>query len=587
MPGTLRRLREASLALLTVGAGLACGGDGGGVGPEVGPGRVAFIGIDGVPVSRQLYVGRTVNMTAATYDRDHARMSAPVTWTSSDTTVARVQEGGSYGYGTPIRAAAVTGISPGSVTITVASDGQTTRVPLEVVVVPAAAVRLVPSGAAAYVGLKTQLSATVLDSSGSAITGHRVVWSSSAPSIVAIDNTGLATARAQGEATITATAGGKSAVATVTVLPRPSSDWTSVAQDWTTFQGNPSHTGYVPATLDPVLFDQRWVANVAPGELLNPVTAGDGKVFASTNSYFGDQQVLVALNATTGGQLWSRHFAGYHSVHPPAYASGTAYVTTGGHEDSFIWAFDANSGAVRFRTPYGNQWSRYFAPVIVGDALYMAGGAYDGMYSFSTTDGTQRWFAPTNQYDEWTPAVRDGLVYAYTGSYNPRVQVVHAATGALAYEIPDPRFEWGGWSMRIAPVLGASNNLLATQGGRLISFDLQNRRIGWEHAGAFSGSVTVANGVLYVLSSGQVEARRESDGVRLWTWVPPEGSLQGTTIATKNLLLVSTAANTYAVDLAARVHSWSYPAGGHLALSRDGVLFIAQANGKLAAITVR
>jgi outer membrane protein assembly factor BamB len=58
-------------------------------------------------------------------------------------------------------------------------------------------------------------------------------------------------------------------------------------------------------------------------------------------------------------------------------------------------------------------------------------------------------------------------------------------------------------------------------------------------------------------------------------------------IATKNMLLVSTATNTYAVDLPTRTQVWSYPAGGHLTLSAQGILFIAQSTGKLSAISVR
>ena len=58
-------------------------------------------------------------------------------------------------------------------------------------------------------------------------------------------------------------------------------------------------------------------------------------------------------------------------------------------------------------------------------------------------------------------------------------------------------------------------------------------------------------------------------------------------IATKNLLLVSTAANTYALDLATHTQAWTYPAGGHLTLSAQGILFIAQSSGRLTAISVR
>jgi outer membrane protein assembly factor BamB len=321
---------------------------------------------------------------------------------------------------------------------------------------------------------------------------------------------------------------------------------------------------------------------------LNPVTVGGGKVLVSTNAYFGTQQLHV-LDASSGAKLWSHDFGAIHSVDPPAYADGSVYVATGGHGDSFIWAFDAATGVERFHTAYGNQWSRWYAPVVVGQTLYMAGGSVGGMYAFSTVDGTQLWFLGLNQYDEFTPAVRDTLVYAYTGSYSPEVTVANASTGAIAYQIPDSAFGWNGWSMGLAPVLGSSNNLLAAQtgSGRLLSFDLASRRIGWAITGAFAGQVTLADGVIYVRSNQGFQARRESDGSLLWSWTPPEGSLEGTMIATRNLLFVSNGTTTYALDLGARLQAWSYPAGGHLSLSKDGLLIIAQSNGRVAAIAVK
>jgi outer membrane protein assembly factor BamB len=141
--------------------------------------------------------------------------------------------------------------------------------------------------------------------------------------------------------------------------------------------------------------------------------------------------------------------------------------------------------------------------------------------------------------------------------------------------------------MNTAPTLGGAANVLATNGGRLISFSLSARSIGYALAGNFRGQPTVANGVVYVANGAQVEARKESDGSLQWSWAPPDGPPAGPMIATKNLLLVSTAANTYAVDLASHVQVWTYPAGGALALSAQGILFVAQSSGKLTAVSMR
>jgi hypothetical protein len=446
-----------------------------------------------------------------------------------------------------------------------------------------AGIEITPRNPAIDSATTVQLSATVRDFHNDVIPNAVVTWTSAPASVATVSSTGLVTGVAPGTAVVTASSGGTFAADTITVR-RPLADW-SGAVEWTTYQGNASHTGYNPVLMDVGVFQELWSRSVSTAAL-NPVTAGDGKVFVTTNAYFGIQQAK-ALDARTGGELWSKDFGSIHSVHPPAYANGVVYLQTGGHGDSFLWALDATNASVRFQTPYLNQWSRYFAPVIVGTSVYVAGGYYGGMYAFSATEGVQRWFASLNQYDQFTPAVSNGLVYAYTGSYSPKLTVADATTGAIAYEIADPGFVWDGWSMNTAPTLGRESNVLATNGGRLISFNLQTRSIGYALTASFRGQPTVADGVVYVVNGAQVEARQELDGSLVWSWTPPTGQPVGPMIATKNLLFVSTAANTYAVDRATRQQVWSYPAGGHLALSAQGILFIAQSSGRLVAISVR
>jgi len=446
-----------------------------------------------------------------------------------------------------------------------------------------ASMSLAPGNTAIDSGTTVQLTATVMDFHNQAIPNAVVAWASAPASIASVSSAGLVTGVAPGVAVVTASSGGVSTADTVTVR-RVIANW-SAAVEWTMYQGNATHTGYNPVAMDVSVFQELWTKSVSTAAL-NPVTAGDGKVFVTTNSYFGVQQAK-SLDARTGNELWSRDFGGIASVHPPAYGNGTVYLQTGGQQDSFLWGLDATTGTPRFRSAYGNQWERYYAPVVIGTSVYIGGGYYGGMYRFHSLEGIQRWFTPLNQYDQFVPAVKDGFVYAYTGSYSPKLTVADTATGAVAYEIPDPGFVWNGWSMDQAPTLGGASNVLATNGGRLISFNLQARSIGYAIPANFRGQVSVANGTVYVANNGQVEARKEIDGSLQWLWIPPTGQVTGPMIVTKNMLLVSTATNTYAVDLATHQQVWSYPAGGSLALSAQGILFIAQSTGRLTAVSVR
>jgi uncharacterized protein YjdB len=479
----------------------------------------------------------------------------------------------------------LTAVAPGNVLVSVSVEGRSASFILSILE-PVSSVTVTSPFAGLYQGQSVQLAVTLRDTFGQPLAGRPITWTTSDALRATVDSAGRVTATGTGQVTLTATSEGKSGTVNLQVYARPTADW-SQATTWATHQGNARHTGYVPVTADPLAFDSLWARSPLGSTSLNPVTEGDGKLFISGYAYFGGQ-TLAAVDARSGSGGWSHSFGTIHGVHPPAFGNGRVYATTSGHQDSYLYAFDAASGAVAFREPYGNQWSRYFAPVVVGQTVYMAGGYYGGMYAFASTDGEQRWFANTNQYDEWSPAVDNGRVYAYTGSYTPRLQVHDAVTGAELFNIPDPGFQWNGWSMRGSPAVGSMNNVLVTQAGRLVSFNLQSRTIGWQRTSGFTGNVTVAEGMLYVINNGQVEARNESDGSLVWVWIPPAGqTTTGTIVATRNLLFVSTESRTYAIDIAARAATWSYPAGGHLAVGRDGILFIAQESGMLTAVDLK
>jgi hypothetical protein len=356
-----------------------------------------------------------------------------------------------------------------------------------------------------------------------------------------------------------------------------------LAPAWPTYQGNPSHNGYMPVSLSSN-FTEKW-AKTLSSVALNPVVAADGKVFVSTVGYFNNN-LIYALLAANGEIAWQKDFGNVFSVNPPAYNAGIIYIQIGkstSEPSAYLMAYDALTGNLIFQSPFAAQWERYYSPTIFNDNIYINGGYYGGTYDFNGSTGEQRWFVGLNQYDQWTPAVNEDHVFAYTGEYSPELSVINRHTGALEFNIADPEFDWDGWSMNLAPVLGSEKNVIVIHDGRLVSFDLINKKIGWEIKGDFTGQPSVANGRIYAISSGSLSVRNEHDGYQLWSWTPSEGSLQGTMVLTYTHLFASTDTATYAIDLNTHEQVWSYPLGGKLGLS-EGVLYIATDSGTLAAV---
>jgi uncharacterized protein YjdB len=173
--------------------------------------RVPVASIAVAPGSASLVVGGSVTLVPIVKDASGAVLTdRTVAWTSSDVGVAVVSTSG-----------AVTGIAPGSATITAASEGKTGTSAVTVVPTAIASVTLQPDAATIRVGASTTLTPTVKDVTGAIVSDREITWTSSNVAVATVSSTGVVTGRAVGTATISATSGGKSGSTSVTVVAVP------------------------------------------------------------------------------------------------------------------------------------------------------------------------------------------------------------------------------------------------------------------------------------------------------------------------------------------------------------------------------
>ena len=158
-------------------------------------------------------LGATVQLSAQVQDQNGQVISgATVTWASSATAVATVSATGM-----------VTAIASGSVAIT-ATSGSVSGSATVTVAQEVSSVTAAPSEANfAALGDTLRLTAEAFDANGHAVAGAEFSWQTSDDAVATVDATGLATAVANGTATITATAGQASVSATLTVAQEVSS----------------------------------------------------------------------------------------------------------------------------------------------------------------------------------------------------------------------------------------------------------------------------------------------------------------------------------------------------------------------------
>src|SRR5207247_600814 len=153
----------------------------------------------------------TVQLTGTPKDANGAPLSGrTVTWSTSNTSVATVSNSG-----------LVSGVTPGSATITATSEGKSGTSSITVTNVPVATVEVTPPSASVQAGQTVQLTGTPRDAGGNPLSGRMVTWSSSNTSVTTVSSCGPVLGVTPGSATITATSEGKSGTSSVTVTNVP------------------------------------------------------------------------------------------------------------------------------------------------------------------------------------------------------------------------------------------------------------------------------------------------------------------------------------------------------------------------------
>src|SRR5438132_1312977 len=249
------------------------------------------------PASATVAAGQSVQLTATPKDGNGNSLSGrTVTWSSSNTSVAIADVNGN-----------VTGLAPGSATVTATSEGKTGTAAITVTSVPVASVTASPASASVPEGQTVQLTATPRDANGNPLTGRVLSWSSGNTSIATVNASGLVSGVVAGSATITATSEGQSGTSAITVTPPSSTCPTSS----TAFQNSAfaSQNGSFTATFDAT----------PNGTGLDAATGlSQGAAAAYT-----DLAVIVRLN--TGGTIDARNGGAYAATNSIGYTAGTSY----------------------------------------------------------------------------------------------------------------------------------------------------------------------------------------------------------------------------------------------------------------------
>ena len=242
-------------------------------------------------------LGETLQLAAAVADQNGQAMAgAPVSWTTSDNSVASVSGGG-----------LVTAVANGSVTVT-ATSGSAAGTAAVTVAQRAARVEVSPTSVEfSALGDSVQLTAAPFDANDNAVEDATVTWSSEDDAVATVDANGLVTAAGNGTANITAQADAASGAAAVTVS-QVIVEMDVVPADTTLFSlgdtirlvasGVDANGHHGPALAVTWMSEHDAVATVDTSGLVTAVRTGSTDVFATTGELRDSAGVTVAQLAT-------------------------------------------------------------------------------------------------------------------------------------------------------------------------------------------------------------------------------------------------------------------------------------------------
>ena len=177
----------------------------------------------------------------------------------------------------------------------------------------------------------------------------------------------------------------------------------ATATDWPQWRG-PTRDGFVGAALPaewPAALKKRWETPVGAGHA-SPVVSGDRVVVIARE---GDQEIVRALDVSSGKEIWRAAYPAPFIVNPAARAHGPGPKSTpaiaGGRVFTFgiggiLSAFDLASGKLIWRLPAPAALPDYGAttsPLVDGTSVIVHVGGFENgaLTSFDAATGPPRW----------------------------------------------------------------------------------------------------------------------------------------------------------------------------------------------------
>jgi outer membrane protein assembly factor BamB len=316
----------------------------------------------------------------------------------------------------------------------------------------------------------------------------------------------------------------------------------SAAPDWPQFRG-PNRDGVAPSFTEPKAWPEQlkraWKVDVGDG-YATPILVGN-RVYAFARQ--GDNEVMSALDASTGKVLWQTRYPAPVTINPaakahgpgpkstPTFANGRLYTLGMG---GIVTAFDAASGKQLWQKPAAPVQPLYgtaMSPLVDGGLVivHVGGNNQGALTAFDAGTGAVKWAWNGDGPSYASPIVADidGVRQVITLSQENLVGL-SATDGRLLWRRP---FSTEYSQNSITPILSGQTLIVAgyqrpTSAIRIVrKGDQWTTENLWENAEAslYMANAVVVGDVLLGLSHrnrGQYVLLDVKTGKTLWTGMP-------------------------------------------------------------------
>jgi len=366
---------------------------------------------------------------------------------------------------------------------------------------------------------------------------------------------------------------------------------TTLGRAWPTFGASAEHTGFLPIIIGSSSFTQRWQKDLT--KAAHQLAVSDGKVVASLKVY-AENSSIVALDQSTGAELWRTNFLTPSYMNPPTWHEGSVFFQYTNSGSSKLYKLSGTNGATTWQAPFTAQSEQYLAPAIDSTGVFVNGGMFGGLYGFNLTSGAQTFFNSTlEQVAQWTPTLHNGGLYSFIRG---RVRSHNKTTGVNAWTL-DLGTSMTGYSMARTTAaadgyLYLINDVVSVPAGdqEITRVNLTTQTVSWRVRGRFIGTPALAHQAVFAISGSTGDSIRSYDTITgepvgIYRLPASSSGLHTQPIITNDSVIAASTTATYLFDLTSRTLRQSIAFGGNISLAGN-TLYIASADGIIRAFGV-